>query len=96
MTRNHAATRARRRPMTPSDASSGGNQAARRTVAPNRWMGECDCLIGPFTCQRVAESFANAMVEFGHYECVCQRVVVHAGTYFVEACGVGEGSLSRR
>ncbi|MEJ2287872.1 MAG: hypothetical protein P8Y02_04355 [Deinococcales bacterium] len=52
-------------------------------IAPNAWMGECDCVIGPFTHRHVAEAFANAMVEFGQYEGVCEHVIMHADAFYV-------------
>jgi len=54
-------------------------------VAPNAWIGECDCLIGPFAHRHLAEAFSSAMVEFGHYEGICERVVLHADAFYVEA-----------
>lgn len=93
---NHAPTRLRPRSMRDATATPCADRKAMGTegapvVAPNRWTGECGYLVGPFTCRRVAERFANAMVEFGQYECVCERVVTHAGAYYVEAVGVAEG-----
>lgn len=84
--------RARPRSNAFSNSSPSGDRNALEVVAPNRWMGECDRLIGPFTCRRSAESFANTMVDFGQYERLCQTVVVHEGTYFVQACSVEEST----
>lgn len=57
-------------------------------IAPNLWLGECDCLIGPFAQRQLAEAFSSAMVEFGHYEGICERVVVHADAFYVQAVAV--------
>lgn len=32
------------------------------TVVPNRWQGEADCLVGPFSSRTVADYFANSVV----------------------------------
>ena len=37
-------------------------QAEEDTVIPNRWQGESDCLVGPFSSKRVAEYFAAQIV----------------------------------
>lgn len=59
-------------------------------IAPNAWMGECGCLIGPFARRFLAEAFANGMVEFGQFEGICERVVVRTDAYYVEAARVAE------
>jgi hypothetical protein len=43
-------------------------EAPRRVVAPNRWLGEPDALVGPFASREVAERFVGATVEFGQPE----------------------------
>lgn len=90
---NRSMARARPRSTASPRPDPSGDRNALQIVAPNSWMGECDRLIGPFTCRRSAETFANAMVDFGHYECLSQRVVLHEGAYFVQACGIGEATV---
>jgi hypothetical protein len=62
-------------------------------VPPNAWLGECDCIIGPFTERRVAAAFANAMVEFGQYEGICERVVIFEDAFYVQAVAVCRESV---
>ncbi|MEJ2668303.1 MAG: hypothetical protein P8Z81_14620, partial [Deinococcales bacterium] len=76
-----------------SDAGPSRERRPQSTVKPNRWMGEGDCLIGPFTCRRSAAAFAGLMVDFGHYENLGRQVVVVKGTYYVEVYRVGEGGV---
>ena len=39
---------------------------------------------GPFASRRVAESFANALVDFGRFETLSERVVTEPQGVFVE------------
>lgn len=64
--------------------------SAGEVIAPNAWMGECGCIIGPFPHRHVAEAFANAMVEFGQFEVICERVILHADAFYVQAIEVCE------
>lgn len=89
----HTLTRVRKRSASTPDPDREGDRTPRNTVAPNRWMGECDSLIGPFASRRAAEWFANAMVDFGQYECLCETIVIHAGVYYVQACGLREAPV---
>lgn len=90
---NHPGRQVRSPSVVSSDASPSRDRRSQRTVTPNRWMGEGDCLIGPFTCRRSAASFAGLMVDFGHYENLGRQVVVLRGTYYVEVYRVGEGGV---
>jgi hypothetical protein len=62
-------------------------------VAPNAWMGECDCIIGPFAQRGVAAAFANAMVEFGQFEGICERVVFYEDAFYVQAVAIRAESV---
>lgn len=53
-------------------------------IVPNRWQGETDCVVGPFSSKTVAEYFANNVVDFGHFESLAQRVIVKRDAYYVE------------
>ena len=53
-------------------------------IVPNRWQGETDCVVGPFSSKTVAEYFANNVVDFGHYEGFSQEVIVKRDAYYVE------------
>ena len=33
-----------------------------KVVVPNRWQGETDCLVGPFSSRTVAEYFASSVI----------------------------------
>ena len=80
----------RNRPRSPVQAEHRTREylADLPVVLPNAWLGECDCIIGPFTERRVAAAFANAMVEFGQYEDICERVVIFEEAYYVQAVEV--------
>ena len=53
-------------------------------IVPNRWQGEYDCLVGPFSSRTVADYFANAVVDFGHYETVSRKVFAKGDSWYVE------------
>ena len=53
-------------------------------IVPNRWQGECNCLVGPFSSRTVAEYFANAVVDFGQYETMSRSVFAKGDSWYVE------------
>lgn len=53
-------------------------------LAPDRWAGETDCRVGPFRDLHSAEGFANALVDFGRYETLCEQVVVDDEGVYVD------------
>jgi len=60
-------------------------QAARLPqVVPNRWQGQVDCLVGPFSGRGVAEHFANRVVDFGSYDAYAGRIFARGDGWFVE------------
>jgi len=64
-----------------------GSDGATRTlpaVVPNRWQGEVDCVVGPFSCSAVAQYFANRQVDFGQYESFRLFVRPHRDAWYVE------------
>lgn len=54
------------------------------SIVPNRWQGESNCLVGPFSSRTVAEYFANAVVDFGQYETCSRRIFAKGDSWFVE------------
>ena len=54
------------------------------TVVPNRWHGQVDCRVGPFSGQAVAEHFAGRVVDFGLFEAFSRRIFAHRDGWFVE------------
>lgn len=62
--------------------------AAIKVLAPDRWEGETECRVGPFRDLRAAESFANALVDFGRYEAFREQVVIDDDGVFVEVQSV--------
>jgi hypothetical protein len=66
---------------TPKDA---GYHYPFSPIVPNRWQGECDCVVGPFSSQEVASYFADAVVDFGHYDAFNKRVFAKGDAYYVE------------
>jgi len=55
-----------------------------KLLPPERWEGQTECRVGPFRDLRAAESFANALVDFGRYETLREQVVVDDDGVFVE------------
>lgn len=53
-------------------------------VVPNRWQGEGDCQVGPFSGHQVAAYFAHRLVDFGHYEVFSMRVFARRNAWYVE------------
>lgn len=53
-------------------------------VSPNRWQGETDCLVGPFSSRQVAEHFIRPTVDFGHYHIRVTRVFAKGDAWYVE------------
>lgn len=61
-----------------------GYQYPFNPIVPNRWQGECDCVVGPFSSHTVAEYFASAVADFGHYDAFNKRVFAKGDAYYVE------------
>jgi hypothetical protein len=55
-----------------------------QAIVPNRWQGEYDCLVGPFSSRNVAEYFVSAVVDFGAYESFNRRVFAKGDSWYVE------------
>lgn len=53
-------------------------------VVPNRWQGEADSLVGPFSGHEVAAYFANRLVDFGQFEVFTMRVFPRRNAWYVE------------
>ena len=85
----------RNRPRSPKPAGAHDRErlAELPIVAPNAWLGECGCIVGPFAERRIAAAFANAMVEFGHFEDICERVVIYEDAFYVQAVAVCRESV---
>ncbi len=56
----------------------------RGVVVPNRWQGEADCIVGPFSGRDVAAYFADRVVDFGQYEVFTMRVFARGNAWYVE------------
>lgn len=54
------------------------------TVVPNRWQGQVDCRVGPFSSRAIAEHFAGRVVDFGLFETFSQRIFARRDGWFVE------------
>ena len=65
-------------------ASRNVQRSPNRVLSPNRWEGETDCRVGPFRDLRSAEGFANALVDFGRYETLCEQVVIDDEGVYVD------------
>jgi len=53
-------------------------------VVPNRWQGQVDCRVGPFSGRAVAEHFAHRVVDFGMFEAFSRRIFARRDGWFVE------------
>jgi hypothetical protein len=53
-------------------------------IVPNRWHGEVDCVIGPFSSRQVAEYYAKIVIDFGHFE-ISQRIFANGDSWYIEA-----------
>lgn len=53
-------------------------------VVPNRWQGDVDCVVGPFSGRDVAVYFADRVVDFGQYEVFTMRVFARRNAWYVE------------
>lgn len=65
-------------------------------IVPNRWQGECDCTVGPFSSRTVAEYYANAVVDFGQYETVSRQVFAKGDSWYVEVSALSAPSVMVR
>ncbi len=57
---------------------------AMTVVVPNRWQGEANCAVGPFSSKEVAHYFAGRVVDFGQYEVFSMRVFAKRDAWYVE------------
>lgn len=55
-----------------------------RTIVPNQWQGETDCIIGPFSDQQVVQHYFNAVVDFGHYELFRYQVFAKGDSWYAQ------------
>ncbi len=53
-------------------------------VSPNRWKGETDCVIGPFSSRSLANGFASVTTDFGQYGAVRFSVFAKRECWYVE------------
>lgn len=75
---------AERRSARPASGTAGIEAGSLPIVVPNRWQGEADCLVGPFSGRQVAAYFANRLVDFGQFEVFSMRVFPRRDAWFVE------------
>ncbi len=66
-----------------------------KPIVPNRWQGEHDCFVGPFSSKIVAEYFANAVVDFGQYETVSRKIFAKGDSWYVEVNECSASSVVR-
>jgi hypothetical protein len=53
-------------------------------VVPNRWQGQVDCRVGPFSSRSVAAHFAGRVVDFGAFDVFAGRIFARREGWFVE------------
>ena len=54
-----------------------------KVVVPNRWQGETDCLVGPFSSRTVAEYFASSVVNNSNHTTTDELLVKGDSWYLV-------------
>lgn len=54
------------------------------TVHPDLWMGEANCLIGPFDSRTVAERFVDHTLDLGQLEALSYRIVLDEDRWYVD------------
>ncbi len=62
----------------------GSGVRALTPISPNRWKGETDCLVGPFSSRNLAYGFANVTTDFGQYGGVRFHVFAKRDSWYVE------------
>lgn len=58
-------------------------------ISPNRWSGERDCLIGPFSSREVARTFVSLSVDFDQLGEVLERIFAKGDAWYVELRAFG-------
>ncbi len=53
-------------------------------ISPNRWKGESDCIVGPFSNRGLAFGFANVTTDFGQYGGVRFHIFAKRDSWYVE------------
>lgn len=54
------------------------------SVVANRWHGQVDCAVGPFSSRAAAAHFAYRVVDFGLFDAFSGRIFTHRDGWFVE------------
>lgn len=57
---------------------------ARDPISPNRWKGETDVIVGPFSSRGLANGFANVTTDFGQYGGVRFNIFAKRECWYVE------------
>lgn len=61
-------------------------------ITPNRWQGEQDCVVGPFSGKKVADYFSETVVNFNRPA----RIFARRDAWYVEVLGnADEADISR-
>ena len=53
-------------------------------ILPNRWQGEVNCLVGPFSSQSVAEYFRSAVIDFAQYSVAIPRIFANGDSWYID------------
>lgn len=64
--------------------TAGGRVRPLEPISPNRWKGETDCVVGPFSNRYLANGFANVTTDFGQYGAVRFNVFAKRECWYVE------------
>lgn len=67
-----------------------GTLRKRVPILPNRWKGETECLVGPFSDASVARYFAGYVVDFGQYSAYSYDVFVAYDSWYVEISNLNQ------
>lgn len=56
----------------------------REPISPNRWRGQTDCIVGPFSSRGLAHGFASLTTDFGQYGDVRFTIFAKRECWYVE------------
>lgn len=60
------------------------------SILPNRWQGEVNCVIGPFSSKDVAEYFAGHVADFGQLGDIEEIIFAKRDEWYIEARPIGK------
>ena len=71
-------------PVRPIWIRQNGKVSPLTPTLPNCWQGEVDCIVGPFSSKRVAETFAQSSVDFCLHNAVMDSVFASGDAWYIK------------